>query len=456
LENIISNSQSTMWLYFGGEVDLLNSEALTRIQSLILIAVIVVAAVGGAIAYFLLSGEQQSSETIKIGVCADLDGFVGKSILQGAKMAAEEVNAEGGVLGMNLEIVAQDDDSETSIDPIAASKAFTKLISVDNADFTISYVYGLTYREIAFEYEKILFTVGESTEELTLGVLDNYERYKYYFRAGSVNETAGIEGLTMGLDTCRNHTGFNKIAFLYHQVGVESLIQSVTEDLENHGFHVVLSESVAFDAIDYSSYFAKAEAAGAEILYPIILGTGGIQFVKEYYDRQSPMVMWGLISQGSRTDFSEVTGGKCEDVAIVGYPIVAGYPLTSKTVPTRDAYIERWGEAISPQAASAYDTVRFILPNAIERVGTIETEAVIKALEETDIETSVTRRFVFTSSHDVMFGTINSTRSLDYSFNCLFQWQEGEQVPVFPVEIMEEAGATFTFPDWSGPWDNIS
>jgi hypothetical protein len=36
-----------------------------------------------------------------------------------------------------------------------------------------------------------------------------------------------------------------------------------------------------------------------------------------------------------------------------------------------------------------------------------------------------------------------------------FQWQDGIQVPVDPTKIMEEAGATLTFPDWSGPWDDF-
>ena len=55
----------------------MNSKALTKIQSIILITVVVVAAVGGAVAYVLLSGEDHSSGTIKIGVCADLDNTFG-------------------------------------------------------------------------------------------------------------------------------------------------------------------------------------------------------------------------------------------------------------------------------------------------------------------------------------------------------------------------------------------
>jgi len=446
-----------MWLYFEGEVDLLNSEALTKIQSIILIAIVVVAAVGGGVAYDLLSGEQQSSETIKIGVIADLDAIVGKSILQGAKLAAEQVNAEGGVLGMNFEIVAEDDDIETGeMDPNFASQAFLKLISVDGADFVVSCGFGLTYQEIAYVHKKVLFTVNEPTDELTQRVLDNYDRYKYYFRTGNGNMTAAIEGMSESIVTCRNHTGFNKVAFLSH-AGLDLVVSPIIDNLEEHGFDVVLSESVLWESVDFSSHFAKAEAAGAEILYPIIIGTAAIPFVKEYYDRQSPMVMWGHVDICSRNDFWQMTDGKCECVSSNGNPVVAGYPLTSKTVPTRDDYVERWGEEISSQAAAAYDTVRFILPDAIERAGTIETEAVIETLEETDVETSLCRRFVFTSSHDIMIGKEGPNRlSEDYYFVAMFQWQNRVQVPVCPIELWEEAGATFMFPDWPGPWDQIS
>ena len=37
-----------------------------------------------------------------------------------------------------------------------------------------------------------------------------------------------------------------------------------------------------------------------------------------------------------------------------------------------------------------------------------------------------------------------------------FGWNDNyklPEVPVYPQEIMEEAGATYTYPPWSGPWD---
>ncbi len=431
---------------------LLDSRAVTKIQAAVLIVVIVVAVAGGAAAYFLLGGEKQSSEAIKIGICADLDKSGGKAIWQGAVLAAEQVNAEGGVLGRNLEVVAEDDDIETTQDTSFASSAFTRLITADEADFTISLALGLTYREIASNYKKILFTVGETSDELTQRVLDDYDRYKYYFRVGAGNTTEATRGITESLVVCRNHTGFNKIAFLYHSY-TGSLVSSILDKLGEYGFDVVLSESISPTVMDFSSYFAKAEEAGAEIFYPLLLISGEIQFVKEYYDRQSPTVVWGNLGSAQRSDFWQLTEGKCEHITVVGYPVVVGYPLTTKTVPTREAYIERWDEPITGVAASAYDTVRFILTDAIKRAGTIETEAVIKALEETDVETSCARRFVFTSSHDIMVGEAGPNRPTeDYFLVCLFQWQDGKMLPVYPIEIMKEANVTYTYPPWDGPW----
>ena len=179
--------------------------------------------------------------------------------------------------------------------------------------------------------------------------------------------------------------------------------------------------------------------------------------MKEYNNRQSPMVVHGgILLSASEPESWDVTGGKCDYVTVATFPIVAGYPLTSKTLPAREAYINRWGTIPGWRAAQCYDTLRFILPDSIERAGTIETEAVIKALEEAIIETTSAKNFVFTSSHDLMMGENPNNPDADYQLVMYFQWQDGEMVPVYPEKIMEEAGATYMFPDWPGPWDEIS
>ncbi len=226
------------------------------------------------------------------------------------------------------------------------------------------------------------------------------------------------------------------------------------ESLSESGFDVVYQNSATWATTDFASYFAAIEASGAEVLLANIYGTSA-SFVKEWYDRQSPFVIWGNVGQVG-SNFWDLTEGKCEYTVFAGLPALAGYPLTNQTLPAREAYIQRWnGEILTFSGTLAYDFVRFILPNALKQAGTTETEAVIKALEKTDVETCTARHFMFTSSHDVMIGSADPNKtSTDYMLVCTFQWQNGIQVPVCPKEIMEEAGATYRYPPWEGPWSN--
>jgi flagellar basal body-associated protein FliL len=75
---------------------LFNSEALTKLQSIILVVVIVFALLGAVVVFIFLGEQEPSSEIIKIGVCADLDQPNGKAVWQGAVLAAEQVNDQGG------------------------------------------------------------------------------------------------------------------------------------------------------------------------------------------------------------------------------------------------------------------------------------------------------------------------------------------------------------------------
>ncbi len=437
----------------------MDSKALTKLQSVALIAIIVVGAVAGSLAYTLWRGPAQSTETIRIGVCADLDNAYGKAAWRGAVLAAEQINAEGGILGRNLTVIGEDDDSETpTVDIAVATNALTKLITVDKADYVISpqAVITQTYQAICAEHKKIYLSVGSSSDNDTQRVLDNYDRYKYFFRVWGTNVTSGIDGMSDSLRILRNYTGFTKVALLVENFPVAvQFLEGVKQRLLDYGFDVVYYQTFPPMTADFTSYFAAIEASGAQILSPGAWTQSCFSLVKEYSERQSPFVLWGLIALAATSEFWNLTDGKCEGVSFVGLPIVSGYPLTNKTVPTREAYIQRWGDIPSDVATAAYDAVRFILSDAIRRAGTTETDAVIKALETTDVETSMARRFVFTSSHDVMIGAAGpNIPSEDYTLVCMFQWQNGTQVPVYPQQVMEEAGATYKYPNWPGPWDN--
>ena len=432
---------------------MLDSKAITKIQSIILIAIVVVVAVA---AYVFWDGPSQSSETIKIGCLIDSNGPSGKSSRQGGILAAEEINAEGGILGRQVELI--EEDYGGGDDLIIVTNALTKLITVHKVDFILGGPGGLTaitMQDIIAQHKIILISGGTIPEEVTQRVLDDYEQYKYYFHAG-FNDTCAMLGITDSMQHIRDLTGFSKIGYL-GEGWAGDIMKRLDDFLPENGFELVYKSMIPYGTIDFSSYFAQAEAAGVEVLIPMISTEAGLPFAKEYYDRQSPMLVFGgICTLASDPHGWEWTDGKCDHMDFAQFPITTGYPFTSKTLQTRDAYMNRWGEAITISAANAYDGIKFILKDAIERAGTIETEAVIKALEETSVETSSARDFVFTESHAMMMGKDANNPDEDYAIIIGFQWQDGVQVPVDPRKIMEEAGATLTFPDWSGPWDDLN
>lgn len=69
------------------------------------------------------------------------------------------------------------------------------------------------------------------------------------------------------------------------------------------------------------------------------------------------------------------------------------------------------------------------------------------------METSQARNFAFSSSHGIMMGENSNDPDEGYMVILIFQWQNGEMVPIHPKKIMEEAGTTYMFPDWPRPWD---
>jgi branched-chain amino acid transport system substrate-binding protein len=436
-------------------VSILGYKALIKIQTSALIAVIVIAAVGGGAAYVFLNGTPQSAEDIRMGICSDLDMPTGKDIWQAAVLAVEQVNAEGGVLGRNFTVVAEDDDDEASNDVSAATNAMTKLITIDKADYVLSGMglFGFTFQDICSEHRKILVSLAAEPDEQSQRVLDNYDKYKYYFSM-ITNSTAAFNGYVESFLWLRNYTGFNKVAYLDQDVSAfESFRQPFLESLSGNGFDIVYRNSATWTTTDFTSYLAAIEASGAEVLFPFMYGGACASFVKEWCIRESPFIVWGWLDQAQYGYFWNLTEGKCEYVTFTGLPVIAGHPLTNKTLATREAYFQRWQQIPTAAGVFAYDFVRFILPDAIERAGTTETEAIIRALEKTNVETSSARHFVFSSSHGVMFGSVEwHETNVDYQLFCMFQWQNGTQVPVHPEDILEEVGATYKYPPWQGSW----
>src|SRR4249920_1436191 len=137
----------------------------------------------GATALGLLataSCQALAADPIKIGVIAEAQAIAGASIPQAAQMAADEINAKGGVDGRKIEIVTYDNKS-SSADSV---RAFQRAVSEDKVSAVIaSYISEvvLALEPWAARLKMPLITPGAASNEITKAIHNDYEKNKYTF-----------------------------------------------------------------------------------------------------------------------------------------------------------------------------------------------------------------------------------------------------------------------------------
>jgi len=122
----------------------------------------------------------QSADPIRIGVIAEVQSIAGAATPGGAQIAADEINAKGGVLGRKIEIVTYDNKS-SSADSV---RAFQRAVSEDKVSAVIaSYISEvvLALEPWAARLKMPLITPGAASNEITKAIHNDYEKNKYTF-----------------------------------------------------------------------------------------------------------------------------------------------------------------------------------------------------------------------------------------------------------------------------------
>lgn len=122
-----------------------------------------------------------SNPPIKIGVIGESSSVVGQSLINASKLAARDINANGGVDGRKLEIIAYDDHSSAT----DAVNAFKRLATQDKVDVVI----GSFISEIALAIEPWAarlhmpyITPGAVSTKIARAVHEHYATDKYTFQ----------------------------------------------------------------------------------------------------------------------------------------------------------------------------------------------------------------------------------------------------------------------------------
>jgi len=138
----------------------------------------------GALISSAPSSAQQ--DPIRIGIPTAIQLQVGRDTQNAAKMATDEINAKGGLLGRKLEIVVAD-ETENPEQGIAAIK---KLTADEKVDVMIGgYTSGVTLAQLPHisRAKTIYIGVGAASPAITQKVKADYDNYKYIFRAFPIN-----------------------------------------------------------------------------------------------------------------------------------------------------------------------------------------------------------------------------------------------------------------------------
>src|SRR4030066_1778997 len=159
-------------------------------------------------------------EEIKIGVIGPMKFVQGNSHWNGALMAADEVNAKGGVKVGNkmMKIKLIQADSNEFINVTDATNAMERLITRDKVDFVVGGFRTeavLAMQDIAMDKRVIFISCGAAHPELCLRVAKYYDQYKYFFRMTPFNSTYLVRAAFMHVAAAA--PGIKK------QIGIENI-----------------------------------------------------------------------------------------------------------------------------------------------------------------------------------------------------------------------------------------
>ncbi len=140
--------------------------------------------VGGALValavFAPLTAVAETTEPIKIGVIGEESSVAGASLTKAAALAADEINAHGGVNGRKVEVITYDDHSSSA----DAVRAFQRAVNQDKVVAVIgSYISEvvLAIEPWSARLHMPFITPGAASNEITKHVHDDYEHYKYTF-----------------------------------------------------------------------------------------------------------------------------------------------------------------------------------------------------------------------------------------------------------------------------------
>jgi branched-chain amino acid transport system substrate-binding protein len=246
-------------------------------------------AVAGASALGFPAIIRAQSDKIRIGHLTPRTGFLGalgEYAVMSITLAVEEVNRNGGVLGRQLDLIAED-----SVNPSTASSRAQRLLERDGAAVLIgeiSSASGLAIAQVAGRNKRIFVNTGCNSDELR-GKSCN----KYMFHVEATNYTSVK---ACGYQLLKNNLikGKKLFSLTADYAFGHDLLKAAKTFISANGGNLAQDELVPTDATDFSPYLLKIRQARPDVVVCNLAGNQTTNFIKQYAEFGLPYPIAGF------------------------------------------------------------------------------------------------------------------------------------------------------------------
>ncbi|MCL1793208.1 MAG: branched-chain amino acid ABC transporter substrate-binding protein [Oscillospiraceae bacterium] len=366
-------------------------------------ALTILALISGCLVF---AGCESDENVILIGVMAPLSGseaYYGNDMLQSYKLAVDEINDKGGVLGKKFKLYDADDGCDATMAATAAAKIISR-----GVDFVVG-GYG----------SGALMPTLQPIYDAKLLLLDSCANSTDITKAG-FNQTFMINSpgthAVVTLASLLKSLGTKKIALIHQgDAYTKNLSDICAEELPKSGFEIAAVEVMEKGAPDVSAIVTAIRNSGADFVYWCGYHADGSNVIKQLR-RGGYTGEIGVGDGSASVELIEACGEDGESVYVTSPPFVKLAEGGEKFIADYNA---KFKMDPGTYATLCYDTI-YLLKTAIEKAGTIEMEAVRDAVQ--DIE------------YKGLSGLIKFTpdRELEISNFMILQIKNGEFILVTP------------------------
>ncbi len=423
----------------------MNNKIFSTIITLIIAVVLI-----GTFGVFNANAAKKGKPII-VGAPVPRASAYGQNGERGMILAAEEINAEGGVnvsgvmRPLKLEIMDTRDE-EPGVPTSEVLLAIEKLILQKKSDVIVGgpcmSECGIAAMDLYARYKIVdIVSIGCYTPTWDKKFASNPKKYRYSFRASASVAWFIPEGVDL-LHKIKEKFGFNKMFISIDDSLMCRKAAGIVEKLAaKDGWKIVGHDKHPIGTTDYSVALRECKKSGAQVLFMWAYSPETSILLKQWSDMEVPAIPLGFIGAAEDPGFWKATRGKgAYTVVTICETGCVPSNVMPKTMKFYNAFKKRWGVAPrSSGSVAAYEAL-WVLKDAIERAGTLDKDKLIASLEKTNLP-AVRGTIRFDKNHQIIYGYDPKASVL----GCWIQWQDGKRVCIFP-----EAAATGTIkmPPW--------